>query len=62
MSISIGEASDRYRAAVNSRQIVERQVSELSTKLRGAESDLRRMRDLERRALAVYEQTVEDAE
>jgi hypothetical protein len=60
--ISIGEASDSYRACVNARQMVERQVSELSVKLREAESDLRQLREHERRALAKFEQAVEDAE
>lgn len=60
--ISIGEASDRYRACVNARQAVDKQVSSLSMKLREAESAQRSLRESERRALALYEQTVEDAE
>ena len=56
------QASDNYRACVNARQVVERQVNELGMKLRSAESDLRKLRENERNALAKYEQAVEDAE
>lgn len=61
-SISIGEASDRYRARVNARQRLESEVGDMSMRLREKESELRDARDQERRALAQYEQAVEDAE
>lgn len=51
----------RYRVAVGVRQKVEQQVSELSQTLRSAESDLRKAREEERRALALFENAVEAA-
>lgn len=57
--MSIAETNDAYRKAVLSRQALENEVGTVGHALRVLESDLRKAREAERKALLEYSAAVE---
>ncbi len=57
----IMKAADKYRTAVSNRRASEETVSVLGARLRDEESDLRSLKEIERRALIDFQDATEQS-